>query len=386
MTVRLNRMYEIAKGHGIRLVAGRDGLKKRVKWFRLMENDDVIEYLEDGLLLFTTGVAIKNENELIDLVKKQHMKKSSGTVLHVGKNIERVPDELIDYCNENDYPLFSVPWENNLPMMMKDFSKFFVERENLNKDLERALTDAIAFPDMEEAYMPVFDRYGFSEDDTYCIVLVDFSKELERSKNDKTKLTGKEIKKVLVSLGTNSIVTEGDNSFIILFPSYSMNSINQIASRILKVLSETGRECIVGISKNVKGLSRIAEIYLQAMWCVKISNQKRLKNCTVNFEDIGIYKLLSLVGDKKELKKYYTETMGKLEEYDRQKGTNFKEVLRLYINSNRSEKKVAEALYMHRNTVNYKLAKIQKILECDLSQVDVFVKIYLAMCIENLLM
>ena len=80
MTVRLNRMYEIAKGHGIRLVAGRDGLKKRVKWFRLMENDDVIEYLEDGLLLFTTGVAIKNENELIDLVKKQHMKKSSGTV------------------------------------------------------------------------------------------------------------------------------------------------------------------------------------------------------------------------------------------------------------------------------------------------------------------
>lgn len=386
MTAKLYKIYDIAREHGVSLVAGKKGLEKDVRWFRVMESVDVLEYLEEKLLLFTTGIAIKDEKELIELVKKQHQKNSSATVLHLGKNIKKVPEELIDYCNENDYPLFSVPWENNLPMMMKDLSVFFVEYERVDKDLEQALMDAISFPDNEDLYIPVFARHGFSEDEMYCVVLVDFRENQEGLQYSRNKQIKNKIKRILISLGTNSIVTEGDKSFILLLPSYSMNTVNQIASRIVKVLSELSCECIVGIGKNLKGITRISESYLQAMWCVKVSDQKELKNCTVNFEDIGIYRLLSLIGDQKELKEYYSETMGVLDEYDRLKGTNFKEVLRLYINSNRSEKKVAEILYLHRNTVNYRLSKIQKILDCDLSQVDVFVKIYLAMCIENLLL
>jgi uncharacterized protein YrzB (UPF0473 family) len=386
MAVKLYDIFDIAKEHGIEILAGEKGLQNNVRWFRVMENTDIIEYMEKEMLLFTTGAAIKDEKGLIELVKKQHQKNSSGTVLHIGMNIKQVPEELITYCNQHDYPLFSVPWENNLPLIMKDLSVFFLEYERMDRALEQALQNAISLPEKEEGYLPVFAEHGYSKDATYCTVLVDLHRSCDKVECNQVEQIKKRIKMILMAMGTNSFATEGDQSFIVLFSKYSMDMINEGASRIKKALDAIGCDYLIGIGNNVEGITKISESYLQAMWCVKASSQKGIKNCIVNFEDIGIYKLLSLISDQKSLKEFYEETIGALDEYDRQKDARFKEVLKLYINNNRSEKKVAELMYLHRNTINYKLSKIEKILDCDLSQVDVFVKIYLAFCIENIIM
>ncbi len=386
MAVKLYDVFDIVKEHGISLIAGEKGMKNDVRWFRIMESKDVLEYLEKGMLLLTTGVAIKEEQELIDLVKMQHQKNSSATILHIGMNIQRVPQELIDYCNEHDYPLFSVPWENSLPMIMLDLSVFFLEYERMDRALEQALQNAISLPEKEEGYLPVFAEHGYAKDETYCTVLIDLHRSCDKFECNQVEQIKKRIKMILMAMGTNSFATEVDQSFIILFSKYSMGMINEGASRIKKALDAIGCDFLIGIGNNVEGITKISESYLQAMWCVKASSQKGIKNCIINFEDIGIYKLLSLIGDQKPLKDFYEETIGALDEYDRQKDARFKEVLKLYINNNRSEKKVAELMYLHRNTINYKLSKIEKILDCDLSQVDVFVKIYLAFCIENIIM
>lgn len=386
MAVKLYDIFDIAKEHGIGILAGEKGLQNNVRWFRVMENTDIIEYMEKEMLLFTTGAAIKDEKGLIELVKKQHQKNSSGTVLHIGMNIKQVPEELITYCNQHDYPLFSVPWENNLPLIMKDLSVFFLEYERMDRALEQALQNAISLPEKEEGYLPVFTEHGYSKDATYCTVLVDLHRSCDKVECNQVEQIKKRIKMILMAMGTNSFATEGDQSFIVLFSKYSMDVINEGASRIKKALDAIGCDYLIGIGNNVEGITKISESYLQAMWCVKASSQKGIKNCIINFEDIGIYKLLSLISDQKSLKEFYEETIGALDEYDRQKDARFKEVLKLYIYNNRSEKKVAELMYLHRNTINYKLSKIEKILDCDLSQVDVFVKIYLAFCIENIIM
>lgn len=385
MAIKVCDIFDIAKEHGISLVAGENGLDKDVKWFRVMESIEVLEFLEEGLLLFTTGLAIKGEKQLINLVKMQHQKNSSATVLHVGKNIKKIPDELIDYCNENDYPLLRVPWENSLPMMMKDFSALFLEYEREDKDLDQAMKNAISFSDKPELYLPIFKEHGCKEDDSYCVVVFEFCKDQELPQGNRKKQMMRRIKMILLSSGKKSFVIELERNLVFLFADYAKEIITQVAERLLKALIALEYDFLVGIGKNTKGVEKISESYLQATWCIKTSLQKKMKNCTVNFEDIGIYRILSQVGDYKLLKEYYNDTLGVLDEYDKLKGTNFKEVLRLYVNNNRSEKKVAESLYLHRNTVNYKISKIEKLLDCDLSQVEVFVRVYLALCIDNLL-
>lgn len=383
MGVRVSELLDVARKHGISLIAGEKGLSKKVKWFRVMENKEIVDYMEGNLLLFTTGLAINNDNELIDLIKIQNEKNSSGTIVHVGRNIKRIPEELIEYCNENEYPLFWVPWENSLPKMMQDFSLLFIESERMEKELENALKNAISFPDKTDNYIPIFQQYSFREEDMYCMASLEIS-DIDNSLEYKEYINiTKAIERILMFSGDRSFVIDGKGSLIILFSGYFLNEINQILSKIVKVLFYTGYDFYIGIGKNMKGISNISESYLQAIACVKVSKRKEERNKMIHFEDIGIYKVLSSVSEKRVLKEYYKNTIGVLDEYDKNNKTNYKEVLRLYIANNRSLQSVSEILFMHRNTVSYQIMKIEKILDCDLSKMENRFNLYLAYCIES---
>ncbi len=382
MGVKVFELLDVAKKHGISLIAGKKGLSKKVKWFRVMENKEIMDYMEENLLLFITGLAINDDNELIDLVKIQNEKNSSATVVHVGRNIKQIPEDLIEYCNENEYPLFRVPWENSLPKMMKDFSLLFIESERMEKELENALKNAISFPDKTDNYIPIFQQYSFREDDTYCMALLEISN-IDNQLEAEYKSIIKDIESILMFSGDRSFVIDGKGSLMILFSDYFMNEINQILSKIKNLLLNRGYDFYIGIGKNRNGISKISESYLQTIACIKISKQKEERNIMIHFEDIGVYKVLSSVGDKRVLREYYKNTIGILDEYDKKNKTNYKEVLRLYIVNNRSLQSVSKTLFMHRNTVNYQIMKIEKILDCDLSKMEKRFNLYLAYCIES---
>lgn len=384
MTVKVYDVLDIAKEHGISLVAGEKGLNRDVKWFRVMENCEVLEYLEEGLLLFTTGLAIKSKKQLFNLVKNQHEANSSATVIHVGKNIKEIPPEIIDYCNEHDYPLMEVPWENSLPMMMKDFSMLFLEYDRIDKELEEAFKNAISYSEKTELYLPMFKEHGCRENDSYGVAIFEFCEGIELPKDNRKKQIIRKIRMILLSAGTKSFFIELERNLVILFADYTIELINQVVEKLLDALNSLDYDFNIGIGMNQKGVEKISDSYLQAKWCVKIGRNKNVKNSIVHFEDIGVYKILSRV-DYKLLREYYQDTIGVLDEYDKLKDTELKKLLRLYINNNRSEKKVAELLFLHRNTVNYRISKIKKLLDCDLSDTEEFVRIYLAFCIENLL-
>lgn len=58
--------------------------------------------------------------------------------------------------------------------------------------------------------------------------------------------------------------------------------------------------------------------------------------------------------------------MKKLYCYDKEQNTNYCEILYTYLISERNITKAAEILYMHRNTVIYKLKKIKTLVDVNL--------------------
>ena len=57
-------------------------------------------------------------------------------------------------------------------------------------------------------------------------------------------------------------------------------------------------------------------------------------------------------------------------------------MLKLYLDNDGSVKAVSELLFLHRNSINYKIKKIEELLQCDLSTTKVRTKLYLAFLIE----
>lgn len=56
----------------------------------------------------------------------------------------------------------------------------------------------------------------------------------------------------------------------------------------------------------------------------------------------------------------------------------------MYLQMNGSVQKTADALHIHRNTVNYKLHKLEDLLDCDLSDFSVRFTLQLALMIKEI--
>ena len=91
---------------------------------------------------------------------------------------------------------------------------------------------------------------------------------------------------------------------------------------------------------------------------------------------MGIYGILFSTEDPDILKEYADRLLGPLEEYDRKHfpktadepsaSAGYLSTLRSYIENDRSLIGVARATYTHRNTVNYRIQNIKRILGNDL--------------------
>lgn len=76
---------------------------------------------------------------------------------------------------------------------------------------------------------------------------------------------------------------------------------------------------------------------------------------------------------------YYCRGLEQLLQTDKSQGTHYVETLRSFFRNNQNVSAVAEELYLHRNTVNYRLSKIREILEDDFD--DYRIRLHLQMAL-----
>ena len=84
------------------------------------------------------------------------------------------------------------------------------------------------------------------------------------------------------------------------------------------------------------------------------------------FDRMGLYRLLYSVEDKALLKELSTDILKPLTEYDAQHNAEYVDTLECYLNNGGSVKAVAEEMFIHRNTILYRMANIKDLLNCSL--------------------
>ena len=77
---------------------------------------------------------------------------------------------------------------------------------------------------------------------------------------------------------------------------------------------------------------------------------------------MGIYKFMFKSGNQQEILDYCNERLKKLEEYDHANGTFLQDTLIAYYMNGFNIGKTAEGLFVHRNSLQYRLKKIEEIL------------------------
>ena len=116
----------------------------------------------------------------------------------------------------------------------------------------------------------------------------------------------------------------------------------------------------LGIGSQVNGIASVKSAFSSARMAAQMAYQTDKK--IIDFQQMGFFKILFAADDTTILKSYEQQLLGPLEEHDRHHHSQYLETLRSYIENDRSLMGVAESTFTHRNTVNYRIQNIKKIL------------------------
>lgn len=125
----------------------------------------------------------------------------------------------------------------------------------------------------------------------------------------------------------------------------------------------------IGIGRNHGvGLEALRESYREAQQAIVLGSAMNKKEPVIHYNDLGIYRLLAQFGDTAELRRFFEETVGKLFAHDKNSDLQLVKTLRLYFQNDEKLTDTAAALFLHVNTLKYRLRRIEQLTGYRLQQ------------------
>ena len=110
-----------------------------------------------------------------------------------------------------------------------------------------------------------------------------------------------------------------------------------------------------------------------------------MKRKHYTFEDYGLYVMLRTVESSESLIRYLHPALPKLSEYDRENGSDLELTLYTYLKCACNTTETADRLFLHRNSVIYRLRRIEELCGIDLDDTDLRFRLRLSFAILNVL-
>ena len=134
-----------------------------------------------------------------------------------------------------------------------------------------------------------------------------------------------------------------------------------------------------GIGRYYKSINQISKSYREALKALKIGKLIGSRESIIHYDDTEVYKFLMEASNREQLKQYSHATLKKLIEYDKQNGTDLMTTLEIYIKNGKRIDKTAEDLFVHRNTVRYRIDRIIDIMGIDMDDGEILFNIYFSL-------
>ena len=193
----------------------------------------------------------------------------------------------------------------------------------------------------------------------------------------KTEISVKRVKSVL---GEKALCFWSGSSLIVLFEvvKHSIDDMRRLKEETAqKLASQLGVGISLGMGHSCIAADGLKAPFQEAEQALMIGKQLFGEGSASFFGDLGIYRLLLSIGVN-ELKSFYQESVGHLEEYDRAHGGELVRTLE-EIRKYPTIPEAAQALHIHRNTLLYRIERMQEITTLNLDDGESRLTFHLAL-------
>ncbi|MBX7253041.1 MAG: helix-turn-helix domain-containing protein [Candidatus Promineofilum sp.] len=160
-----------------------------------------------------------------------------------------------------------------------------------------------------------------------------------------------------------------------------MESAHQLGRRIHEQIEAEfpGAQLIGGISGPARALTDWPASYDQALQAMQLGQRLKLTNQFVQFSSLGIYRLLYGLENLPEVRRFAEDIMRPLAEYDEQNRGSLVKTVEAYFSHHGNISQTAESLFVHRNTLLYRMERIQELTGLQLDQANMRLALHLAL-------
>jgi PucR family transcriptional regulator, purine catabolism regulatory protein len=261
--------------------------------------------------------------------------------------------------------------------------------DRLQTDLVEALTSG-SYPS-PDAVLTRAERLGFDLGGPQSVVVFQVAAD-EPGRAPRSSLTARRLEGVLerevAARGLRAPTGVRGDRVVLVVPSVDLDAtqMRSVAVELRDALaSQVEAPVSAGVGRPYGGLEGIPRSYEEADGALALGARFLGRGQVAHFAELGLYRLLLALRATDELDSFFDQTLGSLVEYDRKNDGELVKTLDAYFAALGSPTDAAERLHVHRNTLLYRLNRIQEIAGVDLGDAETRLALHLALRVRDVL-
>lgn len=177
-------------------------------------------------------------------------------------------------------------------------------------------------------------------------------------------------------------VTYHKNGIAAIIPLKADTAIDAEELQILKDFSEE-EQVRIGVSNSFSSIENFVSHYEQAYAALELGQDLNPEETVCHYIDYQVFDLFRAVKNPDILGRFCHPALAVLRQYDHKNNTHMYETLCIFLDNGCNIKLTSESLYIHRNSLAYRLDRIKEICEVDLEDVNTIFLLRLSFLIDS---
>jgi PucR family transcriptional regulator, purine catabolism regulatory protein len=196
------------------------------------------------------------------------------------------------------------------------------------------------------------------------------------------------LRPIVVERDPAAAVTRFSNEVVVVTAAFDGPGGRQDASdfcrRLVAQVSRSHDSTVsAGLSRPVTDVADIAGAYDQAVRALTIGRRIHGPGAAAHFDDLGAYRVLSLIEDQVELAAFAEEVLGELAA-DTDTAADLRRTLQALLDAGGNVAEAARQLHFHYNTLRYRIEKLESVVGPFTTDARVRLDVHLALLVRSM--
>lgn len=388
--ISVKNVLQLPALKSLEIVAGFSGIENKVGYVTVMEVPDIIRWLQGNDFLITSLYSMREDVSMqCRLIEELSKSSCSCVAIKTGQYVMDISKELKEAADKCGLPLIRIP--NDVPYIdiIMTIMTAILEEKDMDIIIEKYIKDIIFDTYDNESLMIERGRpLGILiEENFYISMNLSFPKGFEPKQKDIDNLarTGKALAHFISHYSEVSYDVQlfMKNHISVIFESRSSEAIHKNLVFIEKEALNQLQYYLPDISVKIgfgtieKNLQGIKHTYFNSLKAVRTGNLFHPDERVYYYEDMEMYCILNnIVTDNTN--EFSQKILNKITSKEA------RNTLNVYYECNANIEKTAKQLFMHKNTIKYRLQKVQEMTGLDIKNHNDNFKLYLAVLIDKI--